>query len=132
MGDPYRETSYQSSLISIRVDQQSASIDQLLQCNNQSSWAFLTAWNPHGEMTSIDDNQRANQELLHDLQQENFIILPGWGIGDDRVWPPEASFLVIGIAKDQAISLAKRYKQRAIVLGMIGTAASLYYLEEER
>jgi len=131
MNDPYIETSYQCSLISLRVAQRGASLDELLRCNGQSEWTFITAWNPHGNTDSVENNERNNQLLLLDLQKQGHIIIPGWGIGDDRRWPPEASFLVLGINKEQAISLAKRYKQRAIVCGSIGQVASLHYIEEK-
>ena len=130
--DEYKNTTYQSGAISIRIGIQNSALDHLLRINRWKEWAFITAWNPNGEMSQPDNNHAANQRLLLDLQKHNFVVLPGWGIGDDRRWPPEASFLVLGINKQQAISLAKSYNQLAIVYGCIGNPPQLCFTKEEQ
>ena len=125
--DPYKQTSYQCGTISIRVDRINPEIDALLRCNQRTEWAFITAWNPDGEIVSPEKNGKANQSLLLELQQKQYVILPGWGIGDDRQWPPEASFLVVGMNREEAMLLGNRYKQRAVVIGTLGQPAILSY-----
>jgi hypothetical protein len=129
--DVYKNTTYQCGIISIRIGTENSSLDNLLLVNGVNEWAFITAWNPNGEMSPPEQNYDANQQLLLDLQELNYFILPGWGVGDDRKWPPEASFLVLGINKEQAISLAKRYNQLAIVFGRIGIPSKLCFTKEE-
>ena len=130
MSNPYEETTYQSQLIAIRVGQQHPSLDEVLRCNGLTTWAFITAWNRNGELDSMSDNQHANEQLLEEVKQKGYIILPGWGIGDDRCWPPEASFLLLGINEQQAIALAQKYQQRALLVGTIGDIAKLHYTSE--
>jgi hypothetical protein len=52
-------------------------------------------------------------------------MFPGEGVGDDRTWPPERSTLVLGIEREAAISLGRRFGQRAIVCGRLGELATL-------
>jgi hypothetical protein len=52
-------------------------------------------------------------------------MFPGEGIGDDGVWPPERSVLVLGIEREAALQLGRRFGQRAIVCGDLGGLATL-------
>ena len=126
--DPYRQTTYQSDGIQIRIDKHHPILDNLLTINGCRSWAFLTAWNPDGRLCNPEENYRANRQMLTVLQQKQYIILTGWGVGDDRKWAPEASFLLLGIPEAEAISIGKAFKQRAIVIGNVGEPARLEYI----
>ena len=130
MGDPYEETTYQCQLIAIRVGQRHPALDEVLRCNDLTEWAFVTAWNRNGVLETMSSNKQGNEQLLEEAKQKGYIILPGWGIGDDRCWPPEASFLLLGINEQAAIALAQKYQQRALVVGESGGIAKLHYTSE--
>lgn len=49
----------------------------------------------------------------------------GEGIGDNGTWPPEPSYLVLGICRPDAIALGHRFEQAAIVAGDAGGTAEL-------
>lgn len=59
------------------------------------------------------------------LQAKSFTYYYGEGVPDNRNWPPEASFWVLGISKQDAIALGKKWEQRAIVFGRRGAVAEL-------
>lgn len=126
----YRSTSYSVSEITIRIGQQNPALDFLLFCNQKTEWVYLTAWNPGGEIGDREGNQRENMALLHQLKQNDWIILPGWGIGDDRSWPPEASFLILGCSLESGNKLAEQFDQNAFLYGRERDIPELIYTEK--
>lgn len=109
--------------IVIKVGKPNEYLDQLLIRNNCQSWTYITAWNPYSQMTELSVNDQSSLELRSDLT--GYIVYEGEGVGTDSNWPPEKSFLVLGIDRDSAILLGKKYKQNAIVFGTIQTNAEL-------
>ena len=117
-------------MVQIRIQQLHAVLDELLTLNDCTTWAFITAWNPiHVEAHDINSNKNRNAELLAVLHRSRYIVLPGWGIPDEPVWPPEASFLVLGISKREATAVSNRFGQRAFVFGCISEIAQLIELD---
>ena len=53
----------------------------------------------------------------------------GEGIDDDGAWPPERSILVLGIERQTAVELGRRFGQRAIVCGELSGVADLALCE---
>ena len=54
----------------------------------------------------------------------------GEGIGDDGTWPLEQGILVLGIEREAAVQLGRRFGQRAIVCGELGGLATLALCDE--
>jgi hypothetical protein len=75
--------------------------------------AFITAWNPESEGTPREENEARNARLLRDIEALGLRALPAEGIGPTG-WREE-SFLVPGISRDDAVALARKYRQNAIV-----------------
>jgi hypothetical protein len=98
-------------------------LDQLLQKQGLSTWAYITAWNPLSQMHLDLENHRRNTQLLKELT--GFLVLKGKGEGQNGDWPPEESFLVLGISRQEAEQLGRLHGQRAIVFGGIGKPAEL-------
>ena len=65
------------------------------------------------------ENHERAARLAADLAGK-FTVLPGVGVGDAGDWTPEESLLVLGIAQADAVAIALRYGQRAIVAGELG------------
>lgn len=77
--------------------------------------AFVTAWNPFSQPTCEDDNRTAQAELERTLVELRAPLLLGHGESLEDDWPPEPSILALGIDKDRAVELGKRFRQNAIV-----------------
>jgi len=119
-------------MFSIRIHKRSHQLDDLLILNRCSSWAVITGWNPIGQPPHLlSDNIINNQTLLATLQQSNSIILPAWGIPDLPVWPPEASYLILGISRGDASLIADKFNQRAFVFGLFEQKAELCQVSNE-
>ena len=119
-------------MFSIRVHCLSPQVDELLILNRCTTWAFITAWNPMGKSPhQLTDNIRNNQSLLETLQQSDWKVLPAWGVPDVQVWPPEASYLILGISKEDATLIAQQFNQHAFVFGQYQKTAKLCQLSAE-
>jgi hypothetical protein len=77
--------------------------------------AFITAWNPYSEPTAPKENLAANKALVNQLAPLSIKLIAGEGRDTDGKWESEASFLAIGIGKTQAESIAREYRQNAMV-----------------
>jgi hypothetical protein len=125
----YKETDFNvyEPKITIKVGQVNQELDRLLQSHNCITWAYITAWNPYSELTDDRTNEEKNNQLRDDLT--DYILLAGEGVGSDQSWQPEISFLILGIALDDAIIIGKKYRQNAIVVGKIYEEPQLIWIK---
>ena len=63
--------------------------------------------------------------LRLDIARHGYQWLPGEGRARSGDWPPEQSFLILGIPVSEARILGRRYGQLAIVVGRLGKKARL-------
>ena len=96
----------------MKVGEQSDDLRVLLGSMGVESAAFITAWNPHSEKLTDDENDDRQAILLTDIEKMRLNYLVGYGQGKD--WQ-EYSYLVLGIDKDQATAMATRFEQNAYV-----------------
>lgn len=129
LNEAYQRTAYTVLGLEIRIGQQNPQLDILLEENQKTEWTYLTAWNPKGKMRNIERNQQANSTLLQRLQMEDWILLSGWGIGDQQDWQPEASFLVLGCSLKEGQEIAREFQQIAFLYGRKQDIPKLIYTE---
>jgi hypothetical protein len=90
-------------------------IQSLFDRFNVSTATFITAYNPFSGPVSEAENEQAQVALKADLKRLGKAILYGEGAGADGCWPPEPSFLALGLSRRDAEALGRKYKQNAIV-----------------
>jgi len=112
--------------ITITVGKIIPALDELLRKDNCNEWAFITPVNPYSEILSEVQNRKLYQQLKEALK--DYEIYEGQGVGANSDWPPEASFLVAGISREDAIKTGNYYKQNAIVVGTFSNPAELILL----
>ena len=91
---------------------------QLLEAHKQqhtNSSAFITAWNPEGQVLSGEENAERHQRLLHELANRSLKFIEGIGQHPSNDWPGETSVLVFGLTLDAAKILGAKHQQNAIV-----------------
>jgi hypothetical protein len=129
----YRATTYRvadgAQRFSIRVGEHCAPLDALLGAYGADEWAYVTAYNPGGRRAGADANEAAQQRLAAALRATARPVLRGEGAGADGAWPAEPSLLVLGLPRADALALARRFGQEAIVAGRRGGPAELVYCE---
>jgi Protein of unknown function (DUF3293) len=128
----YRATDYRvddpaGESFVLRIGETSAGADRLLAAHGQTAWAFITACNPRSERQSDEENSRRMAELEAVLRDGGWPHYRGAGVSRDGTWPPEPSFLVVGISEAEALDLAHCFDQNAIVVGRTGEPARLIW-----
>jgi hypothetical protein len=127
--EAYRRTTFRADTpkarLALRVGQRSVELDDLLSAHGVTTWAYATAANPGSQPLPADENVARHRELEALVRALGFESYPGEGIGDDGRWPPESSFLVLGIARADAVRLGRRFGQLAVVFGELGQEADL-------
>ncbi len=90
-----------------------------------SGAVFITAYNPYSNQVSVEENAAAMKALEDDLQYLGLPYFPGEGADPKGLWTAEPSFLVIGMSYEQAITLAKKYRQNAVLVSRQDAVPSL-------
>ena len=129
----YLATTYTACLgeleVRIRVGSRCPSFDRELAERNLSCWAYLTAFNPGSQPLSAVENRDRQQALRCAVHAGGWACYPGVGIPDTSTWEPEESLLILGIQRQAALQLARRFGQLAFVWGARDTAAELLLSE---
>lgn len=113
----YRAGSGQGA-ITFCVDQHSEALSRLLAASGFRSAAFVTACNPLGVRDSMEANRLACARLRKKLAchvSRPDQIMDGVAIDPFGYWPPEESFLVLGLDLDSARTLGLEFNQNALV-----------------
>ena len=125
----YLATTYTARLgeleVRIRVGSRCPRIDRELAERNLSCWAYLTACNPGSQPLSAAENRDRQHTLRCAVHDGGWACYPGAGVPDASTWEPEESLLILGIQRQPALQLARRFGQLAIVWGIRGSAAEL-------
>jgi hypothetical protein len=99
----------------LKIGTHSPELIALFNRHRTATATFITAYNPFSRPTDTDENDRAQGALKADLERLSIVVLDGRGEGTVGTWPPEPSFLAIGLTLEQALALGWKYGQNAIV-----------------
>jgi hypothetical protein len=129
----YRATTYGvddgGHRLAIRIGERCPALDALLAAHGLDAWAYVTAHNPGGRLADPAANAAAQARLERELAASSLPVLRGASLGDGGGWPAEPSLLVLGLPRAEALALARRYGQEALVTGRCGTPAELVFCE---
>lgn len=123
----YKTTTYTVAELglNIKIEVQNKPLKRFLAQQTVKTWAFITAWNPESQELSLAENRSRNQTLQQQLNSKGFSTFEGLGVPDKGDWTPEESLFILGVARQHAIDLGKKYEQNAIVFGEAGKIAEL-------
>ena len=113
--------------IIIEIGKRNEDLDALIKKEGQTEWAYLTAYNPFSKELTDKENLERQSQLLSKISDYKFY--EGEGVGEDPTWKPERSILIVGITKNEAISLGREFEQNAIVYGKINEVPELIILK---
>ena len=100
----------------LTIGEISASLAALYAAREVDCCAYLTACNPHSQRLSAAANALRQQALIHDIQNTDLEMIEGRGQHPDSAWPAEPSILILGMNRDLACELGRKYEQNAVVL----------------
>jgi hypothetical protein len=112
----------------LRIGQRSSELARLFELTGKSGATFITAENPFSQVTAATMNNTNQARLRYDLVAIGATLLDGAGHGQDPAWPPEASYLAIGVSLAQASELGRNYGQNAIIWADEGAVPELVLL----
>ena len=114
----YRATRYRvftSPDFELAVGQPSSALADLYRTHAVNSAAFLTAWNPEGNL----QNESANREAFARLQERvtplSVKVISGFGEDPDGAWAGEESLLALGLGRETSCEIGAEFRQNAIV-----------------
>lgn len=107
----YRDAGHETV---IHVGVRSRELAALQRSRGVSSSAYMTAWNPGSKALEKAENKSRNEERRREAQALGLEVLEGEGRSPTRDWCEE-SFLFLGIPRDRALELARKYGQVAFL-----------------
>lgn len=121
---------YPGDRLLLRVGEPAAGLSRLVPAavrgfGHETSWAYITAWNPGSEIQMDFVNKRKQEELELFLRGAGHAVLPGVARDPDGMWPDEESILVFGLGWENALLLGRRFGQAAILAGLGEEAVQL-------
>jgi len=130
-GETYKNAEYQVTTpdgwIAFKIGEHNQNLDVLLEKNRVDMAALITASNPQGKMSEIEENNQANHSLKLAIQEMGLPYYLGSGSDPKGGWK-EDSYLVMGTGLSKARELGDAYQQNAIVWINKGEAPSLIWL----
>ena len=129
--EAYKNTKYivLKPTLTIEIGKLNQDLDKLLLKHNSNEWAFITAYNPYSRVLTEEENKVLHNKLKE--LTEKYVTFEGHGVGQDPTWEPELSLFIIGISKDDASEIGKKFEQNAIVYGVVNNPPELLILNEE-
>ena len=110
----------------IKINDVNPLIDKLFNDLKIKEWAFITAFNPQSIPLCKEENKSLNENLFNDLKAYKVMLGESGDLNNN--WEKEKSYLVLGIELSEAIKLAKKYNQRAILYGKLNNKSELIFI----
>ena len=104
-----------ASPFTLRIGERSAVLAALYVRLGCDCAAFLTAWNPRGEVHDDAANDAAQAALQRDLAARGYACIPGVGEDPGGQWRGEDSVLAPAMGLAEAMLIADSFGQNALV-----------------
>jgi N-formylglutamate amidohydrolase len=127
----YSETIYEVAgprPVCLRIGEANQELATLHNLWGLDTCAFVTACNPRGKASDDAANAGRHARLRHDLQRRRLAFFEGAGGHASNGWPPEPSFLILGLGLDEAREIGVRWEQDAVVWAGADAVARLVLL----
>lgn len=127
----YEETEYRvlrdGGPFVLALGRPSAELARLYRERGAATAAFITAFNPYSQPATAQQNDAANARLREELARLGLDFVEALGSDPAGHWQ-EASFLVLGIGREQAEALGRAYRQNALVFAAADAVPELVLL----
>lgn len=129
----YRATRYTARRggleVALVVGGKSPDLDRWLDEVGCREWAYLTACNPGSLVLSDGENARRQAQLVAELGRRGLVAWHGAGEPLAAGWRAEASVLVPGMGRGEAVELGRALGQCAVVVGVRGGVGELAWCD---
>lgn len=113
----------------LRIGRLDRGFDAFVVARGGGPWGIVTAANPAAKRCAEADNQRALQALLDRVGRLGKIFRHTCHRADDGAWPEEKGVLLLNADVDEARCLAREFGQCACVIGSVGHAPELVWID---
>lgn len=116
--EAYRATHYEvfpPAALTLRVGRRCDGLAALMEQHGVGAAAYVTACNPRSQALPAAENEARCAALLAELVAEGYTCLAGEGRHPDGGWTPEPSLLVLGLEREAALALGRRWEQNAVL-----------------
>jgi len=117
----YRATTYRvflpGGICELRLDVASETLRCWLETAGATRFVIVTAHNPGGQRVDAEQNALRQAQLECELLEMGFEPYAGENVADDDEWAEEESCFITDMALEEALALAGKYGQNAIVCG---------------
>lgn len=104
-------------------------LDRLLRLFHASTYAYLTAFNPHSTSLSKTENLQRHEQLCGELRQRGFTFLTGKAIPETDSWEPETCVFVFNMSRSTVHDMCQDLAQDGAVVGDWGSAPKLLFTD---
>lgn len=130
----FRATIYRvflpAGICDLRADVTSETLRCWLETAGAAEFAILTAHNPGGERCDEEENAARQSQLECDLLAAGFEPYAGENVAVGGGWPDEETSFVPALPLTQAVALAAKYGQAALIHGGSDGLPRIVWLEE--
>lgn len=117
--EAYRAAIYEidvaGSTLALRIGRLAPRLDQLLSEAGVSEGAVLTAYNPASIPLCEAENRAAHENLAREIRHRGLKFFSTRARDSHGNWPDEPGFLIAGVTREEATSLAHRLGQNGFV-----------------
>ncbi len=132
--DEQLKTAYQQAVyrifqppISWKIGELAPEIEDLFHDYKAETAIFITAANPYSQICSAEKNKDNHLDLEKWIQEKQLPYIKGQGEDPLGVWPPEESFLLLGLNATEGVELGRYWQQNAVVLLETGCPPTLLW-----
>ena len=100
----------------MQIDRYCEALDTLQRRYSVNGSVFITAYNPASQLLSTIENERRQCALTEEIRHLGLAFFEGVGESPDGSWDAEPSLLVLGLDRRDALLLARRYGQNAVLV----------------
>lgn len=128
----YRATTYRvflpGGICELRIGIASETLRCWLETAGANRFAIVTAHNPGAQAVDAAQNALRQAQLECELLEAGFEPYVGENVADDGEWADEESCFIVDMGLDEALALAGKYGQNAIVCGTADGVPELVWL----
>ena len=127
MRNKYTVNLSDSAVLTLMIGKLNPELDKLLRQYHSSTYAYLTAYNPHSTTLTTAENELRHRQLEKIVVERGFQYLTGLSIPESGDWEPEHCIFAFNMSRAVTRELCQLYDQDAAVVGDWGSAPKLFF-----
>jgi len=115
--------------VTLTIGSSNPNADRLLRRFHATTYAYLTAFNPHSTSLSKARNLQRHKQLCNELRERGFTFLTGKATPVTGDWEPETCVFVFNMSRSIAREVCQNLAQDGAIVGDWGSAPKLLFTD---